>query len=358
MTILRWKATMMLIKMQRMALSLLILLCSIWLGGCGVIWDAGVKVASYSPSPEPLYTAEFYKTATPAEVKQAMGNTSLKGKFYQEKAYDKSKSSFLFDETETSIITVFIPGSRVWQAEPEYPLKLALYHSPYPEVITLLLDAGAELPPSFAEPICWRCMQPAAVKEVLVRQNNRPYLHCMALQGYSKLANLEMVQYIVGLDASLITCHVVNASSVLTEAVKEGHIAIVNYFLNQGADIEHRDLFNETPLSYALLNNHVDIAYLLIKRGASLTTVHQDAFDDKVPPDTLLTFAQRGNVQDNNLLMQLAAHVPTNGGTGRSALIAACLLDNPPLVNRLQARGAKFATGENCQSIKLHHQPK
>ena len=50
-------------------------------------------------------------------------------------------------------------------------------------------------------------------------------------------------------------------------------MAVVRDFLKNGADVKSTNCFGETTLHYAAENGHYDVVKLLVKAGASLTTL-------------------------------------------------------------------------------------
>ena len=53
------------------------------------------------------------------------------------------------------------------------------------------------------------------------------------------------------------------------EACNHGHLAVVKLLLDNGALVNIPGLDNDTPLHDAVVNNHVEVASLLISRGAN-----------------------------------------------------------------------------------------
>ena len=62
------------------------------------------------------------------------------------------------------------------------------------------------------------------------------------------------------------------ASTPLMEAAQEGHIDIVKYLINKGANIHAVTNTMDTALTYACANGHTNIAELLISCGANVVS--------------------------------------------------------------------------------------
>jgi len=67
--------------------------------------------------------------------------------------------------------------------------------------------------------------------------------------------------------------------SGLHVAANHGHIAVVKFLLDAGADINRKSKSGETPLHLAVLRNHPDIVKCLLVRGAdyTITNFHKKA---------------------------------------------------------------------------------
>ena len=56
----------------------------------------------------------------------------------------------------------------------------------------------------------------------------------------------------------------------LHETAKTGDIKPLQTLLEQGADVNARNKYGDTPLHYAVSNGHTEIAQLLINKGADI----------------------------------------------------------------------------------------
>ena len=87
----------------------------------------------------------------------------------------------------------------------------------------------------------------------------------------------------------------------LTLAARDGNLAQVNQYLNNGANINFQDHNGNTALCLAVENNHFDIIEFLLERGASMTIQNQAG-------NTALDIAiQQGNNEIINYLRDYPA---------------------------------------------------
>ena len=95
--------------------------------------------------------------------------------------------------------------------------------------------------------------------------HEKPYLH---LSPIFNVKSKEMAQLLIDNDAVTHQIYNDKNQSPLTVASQNGLLDVVEFFLEDGLDINHLDKDNKTPLFYALRNKHYDVAHLLISKGA------------------------------------------------------------------------------------------
>jgi len=78
----------------------------------------------------------------------------------------------------------------------------------------------------------------------------------------------EIAQLLIDNDAITHDIYNEKHQSPLTVACQNGYLDVVEFFLDDGLDINHLDNENKTPLFYALAKKHHNIANLLISNGA------------------------------------------------------------------------------------------
>ena len=126
----------------------------------------------------------------------------------------------------------------------ESPLDLAAWRG-FADLVDLLLDEGAELPP------------PGSTQGQYVAM-------FAAEKGLDRLFGMSVD---AGVDLGLRN---ENDGSLLHSASQGGSDAVVARLLNEGFDPSERDVYGRQPLHYAAEMGHQDIARLLLDRGAGI----------------------------------------------------------------------------------------
>ena len=92
-----------------------------------------------------------------------------------------------------------------------------------------------------------------------------PYLHLLPIFN---VKSREIAQLLVDNDAVTNGLYNNKNQSPLTVACQNGYLNVVQFFLDDGLDINHLDSDNKTPLFYAFTNKHQDVVNFLISKGA------------------------------------------------------------------------------------------
>jgi len=95
--------------------------------------------------------------------------------------------------------------------------------------------------------------------------HEKPYLH---LSPIFNVKSREIAQLLIDNDAVTHEIYNDKHQSPLTVACKNGYLDVVDFFVDDGLDINHLDSDNKNPLFYALKNNHHNVVNFLISKGA------------------------------------------------------------------------------------------
>lgn len=157
-------------------------------------------------------------------------------------------------------------------------------------------------------------------------------------------------------------------------AALHGHANIVKLLLDAGADIEAKDqtksdsdsgfgfIVNEggsemaraagfqmhrTPLGWAAEAGHVDVARLLIERGANIDV------SDRTRATPLLLAAEHGSAEIVSLLLKRGADPNTRGRCKEGAMLLAARENHPAVLKELIAASAKVDLKDNDGNTPL-----
>jgi len=89
--------------------------------------------------------------------------------------------------------------------------------------------------------------------------------------------------------------------TALSQAAQDGHCAIADYLITQGANIDSRNKKGNTPLIHAAFYGHMKMVKLLLRRGADTTAVGSDGTNAK----NVIDWANSGN---NTAIAKLVAN--------------------------------------------------
>lgn len=128
----------------------------------------------------------------------------------------------------------------------------------------------------------------------------------------------------------------------LIQAAASGHLSMMEYLINAGADIVGYDSARNTPLSVVAANGHIEAAKLLIEKGASLG---YDISENILRVSPVLEATKYGNLKMLELLLEANASFKTSLQF-ESAVITAVLNGDLKVVELLLKHGADISVGE------------
>ncbi|KAI8632076.1 hypothetical protein F5Y19DRAFT_472961 [Xylariaceae sp. FL1651] len=198
-----------------------------------------------------------------------------------------------------------------------YHANMAAIESPQHDFLkTFDLRAWLNLNNLFAESEWYHHTSSASLLYILA-ENNFAWL-INSLFHYDSRVNIRGEQYDYPLFAALAN----------------GHKETVQLLLDRGADIESKDRFGQTPLSWAAEKGQKETVQLLLDRGADIES------KDKVGRTPLSRAAERGQKQTMQLLLDRGADIESKDRFGQTPLSWAVKNGQKEIVQLLLDRGA------------------
>jgi len=106
-----------------------------------------------------------------------------------------------------------------------------------------------------------------------IESTNGNLIEYTPLRGASSNGHLIVVEYVLEQGADIDAKDREREETALTVAVQSGQLATVKYLVEQGADIETKDMEGSTPLYFSVSNSHLDIAKYLVGQGAEVNDI-------------------------------------------------------------------------------------
>ena len=346
--------------MHRYLVALFLITCLSSLSGCGLVYNSLVDSAGYtSPIPrssdhdavmaaaranpkDALISFNFYDVASPAEVREILAACSMKAgsQLHSNPELDSDASNYgalIFE-------VLFLPAMNL-NIERHYPLIEALRATKYPEVLTMLLDAGATAPywdvyfsssehtPEMFEILLTRC--PLDNKD---DYNKLLYF----ASGASDDPALLKVLLAKGPKLDLNMKDPVTDTTPLSVAIEMKRPTLARLLIQSGASPERVFGWNERAVGLALRTGQYAFAKELIDAGADCTYLsgkNNQSILLKVTPN--YPYQPSPNEKpDWTMSAYLAARVLVDGETGQRAVEAACFTCSLPALKILLERGA------------------
>jgi len=133
----------------------------------------------------------------------------------------------------------------------------------------------------------------------------------------------------------------------LFEAARRGHVAVAEYFLERGADVNAVDSDGWTPLYWAASQGDTEVAQLLLEAGTDVNAADHDA----QTPLHLATW--QGHTEMVQLLLERGADVNASNDDGWTPLHSAASQPYPEVLELLLAAGADVNAMDTAGSTPL-----
>ena len=122
--------------------------------------------------------------------------------------------------------------------------------------------------------------------------------------------------------------------SPLFLAVYNGHLGVVKYLVQQGMEMDKADQKGVSPIHTAAGGGHLDVLQYLLEQGVDKDTA---SYDNSTP---LLIAAQEGHLAAVQNLLKYGADMDKTNNDGLSPLISAAMNGHLPVVQYLLEQGA------------------
>lgn len=148
-------------------------------------------------------------------------------------------------------------------------------------------------------------------------------------------------------------------TTALHEAAEQGNLDVIQFLIDKGAEVNHCDDWNYTPLANAVIKGNSDAVRLLLENGAAKTIdVHLEGDGDK--DTSLIKAAGLGDCEIVNLLLAYGAQIGVINLQGTTPLIRAAAYGNTVIVDTLLQHGQninqkKTLNGNTALILATYH---
>ncbi|MEN0616854.1 hypothetical protein ABK730_17040 [Klebsiella indica] len=219
--------------------------------GCGIIGDSVNHLRAVQSEPGVLYQPQFYARATPDEVRAAIAGLALENERYKKKFVSTPDASVMGGIVKP--LRIFWPESEVVESQALFPLQVAAKNTPYPEVITIMLDAGASPDQIYLPVYISNNILKDEIVNVLL-QRTTAAARCEALRTYIRAGNVTRMDYCLDLPEST-SVPLCSADNLLRLALAVKQPAIAARLMERGFVLprESDSLSSPEPLAQKLL---------------------------------------------------------------------------------------------------------
>ena len=171
------------------------------------------------------------------------------------------------------------------------------------------------------------------------------FLHYAALWGLRSIVKFLVIEHLQNVHSKDFTGDV----TPLQLASRNGHVEVVCFLLEHGADVTARDKSGLTALHYASENGHKEVIRILVKHGADVRAQNEKG-------DTPLHNASvNGRVEVACILIELGAVVSAQNKNGSSPLHEAARTQQAEVACALIERGADATVRDFGGWVPLHY---
>ena len=141
-----------------------------------------------------------------------------------------------------------------------------------------------------------------------------------------------------------------NGSTPMMVAAEYSHYAIVKFLIDNGGNVNYKDIYGNTAIHKASSNGRLKIVRLLINRGANINTKTNGGYT------ALMTATINDHKEIVSLLIENNAYINEKNHYGDTALYFACCYGHNEIVQLLLRKGANpNVKTNNDKKTPLHY---